>query len=314
MNVAAQVARLGGKVGVISVVGDDEHGAFLRQTVESLGIDISNVAVSGSLGTRCIFVYLNDGNDRCFTNYRGTRPDLEIDPDSIDYSQVAAAKAIYFSPLANTYTKPIFEARSRALKVAEESGALVVYAPNYRFPCEDQRLRQLDIEAILGADILKMTAEEFSYYLEEDDIMRGSENLLKGRARLVAVSMGRDGCFLRSRNGFAYKSAFDVSVVDTTGAGDSFIGAIAYQVTRPGVSIDRRSSEVLLRMAECANACASASTTRRGSLMVMPDLDKAREIQQKCRYLESHSPTPPRSVRLNPKPPDEEKIYTYKDK
>lgn len=296
MNVAAQVARLGGEVGVISAVGDDEHGEFLRQTVENLGIDVSNVTVSRTLGTRCIFVYLNDGNDRCFTNYRGTRPDLEIDPDSIDYSQVAAAKAIYFSPLANTYTKPIFEARRRALKVAEESGALVVYDPNYRFPYEDQRLRQLDIEAILGADILKMTAEEFSYYLGEDDIMRGSENLLKGRARLVAVSMGKDGCFLRSRSGCAYKPTFDVPVVDTTGAGDSFIGAIAYQATRPGVRLDSLSSEELHGMAEFANACASASTMHRGSLTVMPDRAEAYRIMRTVSYLDSSH------IRLSPPP------------
>lgn len=278
MNVAAQVARLGGKAGVVTAVGDDEHGEFLKGIVADLGIDTSNIRVSRTLGTRCLFVYLNEGNDRRFTNYRGSRPDLEIDPNDVDYLQIARSKTVYFSPLANTYDKPIYETMRKALDTAKKHDVMLVYDPNYRFPYEDERLRELDIEAILRADIVKMTAEEFKYYLNEDDVMRGSDTLLQGNARLVAVSMGKDGCFLRNKNGYAYEPAYDVPVLDTTGAGDSFIGAIIYQITRPGVSVDNMTTAQLRQLAEFSNACASASTMRRGSLMIMPDLAEAQRV------------------------------------
>lgn len=278
MNVAAQVARLGGRAGAIACVGVDEHGDYLRGLMRDMGIDVRNVSTNDRLGTRMLFVYFKDGGERYFTDYRGPRSDLEINPDAVDYDQVARARVFLHSPLCNAYDKPIHETTRRALDVAAENGVLTAYDANYRFPYEDEKLRQLDIESIKNAAILKMTAEEFAYYLDEKDIVRGAKALIAGGTRIIAVSMGRDGCYIRNRNADAYQPAFAVDTLDTTGAGDSFMGALIYQVTRPGVDMDAFDAADLNRIAEFANACASASTTRRGSLLVMPNQEEVAEI------------------------------------
>jgi fructokinase len=82
--------------------------------------------------------------------------------------------------------------------------------------------------------------------------------------------MGRDGCFLRNRNGCAYQPAYAVDVLDTAGVGDSFMGALIYMLTREGVDIDNMTKSDLDETADFANACASASTMLRGSFTAMP--------------------------------------------
>lgn len=271
MNVAAQLSRLGGKAGAIACVGADEHGEYLRGLIAGLGIDARNISTCSTMGTRLLFVYFKEGGERYFTDYRGPRPDLEIDPDRIDYGQIAEAKVLLHSPLCNSYQRPIYETTRRALDVAKKNGVLTAFDVNFRFPYEDEKLRRLDIESMRNADILKMTAEEFAYYMEEDDIVRGADRLVEQGTRVVAVSMGRDGCYVRSRRAAAYRPAYAVNALDTTGAGDSFMGALIYQLTRPGIDMDALDGSELERIAEFANACASTSTTRRGSLLVMPD-------------------------------------------
>lgn len=278
MNVAAQVARLGGKSGAIACVGADEHGDYLRGLIRDMGIDVRNISTNLKLGTRMLFVYFKEGGDRYFTDYRGPRSDLEIDPDAIDYGQIAESRVFLHSPLCNSYDKPIYETTQRALATAAKHGVLTAYDANFRFPYEDEKLRQMDIDSIKSADILKMTVEEFEYYLGETDVIRGADKLVAGGTRIIAVSMGRDGCYIRNRKASAYQPAYAVDTLDTTGAGDSFMGALIYQVTRPGVDMDALDAGDLSRMAEFANASASASTTRRGSLLVMPNQEEVRDI------------------------------------
>ncbi|MDR0362717.1 MAG: carbohydrate kinase [Planctomycetota bacterium] len=278
MNAAAQLSRLGGKAAAIACVGADEHGDFLRDAMHNLGVDTANVRSCAGQGTRILFVYFRDGGERYFTDYRGPRADLEIPPDEIDFSVIGRARALLASPLCNTYDRPIFETARRALAEAERYGVPLAFDANYRFPYMDDRLRRLDLETILRARILKMTSEEFAYYLDEADVMRGSERLLEGNARVVAVSMGRDGSFVRTRNGHAYRPAYAVDAVDTTGAGDSFMGALLYCLTRTGVDMDALGADELGRIAEFANACAAVSTTRRGALLAMPDREEAERI------------------------------------
>jgi len=64
MNVTAQVVQLGGTASAIAAVGDDDHGRYLVSVLQKLGVDTSNVMFSDGWGTRMLFVYFLDGNDR----------------------------------------------------------------------------------------------------------------------------------------------------------------------------------------------------------------------------------------------------------
>ena len=280
MNVAAQLSRLGGKAGIISSVGEDEHGEYLYHLAQDdLGFDVTNLQYTSQVGTRCLFVYFDENNDRSFTNYKSPRSDLMIDGDRLDMEQIRSCKVFNYTPLAFEFAYPIAEATQKILKVVKENGIMISFDPNYRFPYTDQKALEMAIDAIKSAQILKLTLQELRYFLGEEDIYTATEKLLDGNARIVAVTMGPNGCFLRNRRGLVYRPTYDVPVLDTTGAGDSFMGSMIYAVTRPGVDIDTLGEKELTEIADFCNACSSGSTMQRGSLLVMPNREKVKKIQ-----------------------------------
>ena len=80
---------------------------------------------------------------------------------------------------------------------------------------------------------------------------------------------------LRNRKGYVYQPTFAVDVRDTTGAGDSFMGALLYQATRAGFSINDLDAEELKKTAEFANACSAGSTRKYGSMAAMTYMEDA---------------------------------------
>lgn len=285
MNVAAQVAALGGTASVIATVGNDEHGLYLKKVIQELGIDTTNVMFSENNGTRMLFVHFKEGNDRYFFDSQGARSDLEIYYDQIDRSTLEESKVFLYTPLAHEVGYPISETVEQLLGFAREKDILVAYDPNYRFPYKTESEHIRVSNAIKTADILKLTIEEMNIILGEEDVHRGIKKLLDGNAKIVAVTMGEHGCLLGSSHGVAYSPTYDVAVRDTTGAGDSFMGALLYSVTNGKLDIEALEQADLERMAAFCNACASGCTMHRGSLLVMSDIDNAdkimREIPQK---------------------------------
>ncbi|WP_343210596.1 carbohydrate kinase [Anaerolentibacter hominis] len=278
-NVASQLARLGGKAGLIATVGPDEHGEYLyRLAKEELKFDVTNLVFSQNVGTKIAFVYFKEGNDRYFTNYLSARADLDIRADRLNLDQLRHCKVLNYTPLSHERGYPIFETVKLVVKAAREAGALIAYDPNFRFPYEDPARKQLVVDAIEEANILKLTLEELDYFLGERDLMAATDKLLAGNARIIAVTMGAGGCFLRNKRAFTYQPTYDVDVMDTTGAGDSYMGSLIYAITREGVDIDSIGEEELIRIARFCNACSSASTMNRGSLLVMPDREKVSKI------------------------------------
>lgn len=278
MNVAAQTNSLGGNAAVISTVGRDEHGEFLIDLVRDMGINVDNLQVTDAMGTRLMFVYLDEDNDRTFSPYKGTRSDLQTQADLLDYSQIENCKVFCYTPLSYSKGLPVFEASRRLLEVANKNNVLLAFDPNYRFPYTDRELRQMVTDAIMGSHILKLTEQELSYFVDGMDILSGTERLINGGAKLVAISMGKEGCFLRNQNGYAYSPTFKVDTKDTTGAGDSFMGALIYAATRAGVDIDALNKAELLEMVKFCNASAALCTTKRGSLLVMPTLAEVEKL------------------------------------
>lgn len=279
MNVAVQLKRLGGSAGVISCVGEDEHGTYLyRLARDRFGFDVTNLQVTREVGTRCLFVYFDEDNDRSFTNYKSPRSDLMIDGGLLDLEQLHRCKVFNYTPLAFEFGYPIAEAATLVLTEASKSKVLTSFDANYRFPYEDHNVFEAVTKAIRSAQIVKLTLEEMRYFLHQDNVFAASEELLNKNAMIVAITMGSGGCLLHSRRGWVYRPTYNVPVLDTTGAGDSFMGSLIYTLTRDRVNISGLEKEDLTKIADFCNACSSASTMKRGSLLVMPDREQAEKI------------------------------------
>ena len=96
--------------------------------------------------------------------------------------------------------------------------------------------------------------------------------------------MGKDGAAVYIKNLKAVSHGYCVDVVDTTGAGDSFIGAFEYQLLRDGVEdIEAVSKETFEEYLEFANVCAAYTTTKAGALLSMATASEMEEWLGKIR-------------------------------
>ena len=132
-------------------------------------------------------------------------------------------------------------------------------------------------------DILKISDNEIQWFTGEQDYDRAVEKLRSrfGNISLLLLSLGKDGSRAYSGENSAYVPAAPAKTIETTGAGDTFCGAILSKVLEHGLR--EYSQQELSDMLIFANAAAAVITERKGALRVMPQLteinDRIRRIR-----------------------------------
>jgi fructokinase len=97
---------------------------------------------------------------------------------------------------------------------------------------------------------------------------------------LIFSTLGPDGCFYKHRSGEGFRRAYATDVVDTTGSGDAFVGAILYKIAEGNVKISELSDEEVSDIAEFANAAGSIAATTRGGIPSMPTVARVEECRK----------------------------------
>lgn len=280
-NVLAAVNKFGGRSAFIGKVGKDSFGKFLAQTMQSLDINIDNLLVDRFVPTTLAFVTLDAKGDRSFSFYRKPGADVMIEFEEVDKSKLENTKIFHFGSVSLT-ADPAYTATIKSAKYAKEHGAIISYDPNYRTLLWDSR--EVAVErmknAALIADIIKVSDEELLLLTGEEDLQKGAEKLMRSGASLVFVSLGAKGSFFCNKNGSNRHYTYDVKTVDTTGAGDAFLGAILYRLKDKSLDeIADLSVEELNDILDFANASGSLTTTKTGAAPAIPTPEEI----QKCR-------------------------------
>ena len=144
----------------------------------------------------------------------------------------------------------------------------MTYDPNLRTPLwkDLSQARQEILWGLSAADVVKISSEEveFLWGLPPQD---GAEKLLREYpAKLVFVTCGADGCYYAGRQGAGHVGCPPVRTVDTTGAGDIFMGSAVAQLLRTGKCPQELEAEQLRQIAAAACAEASLSTEHYGGI------------------------------------------------
>lgn len=138
----------------------------------------------------------------------------------------------------------------------------------YRKNSADLRYSVEDIPA----DIIKISDEELEFITGHTDIKDALDGLFADRAKYVIYTKGADGAEVYTRNGMVEASGYKIDVRDTTGAGDSFIGAFLYCLLNDEVEdLESVSDDTLRNYLDFANAYAANTTTKEGALAAMAD-------------------------------------------
>lgn len=280
-NVAGAVAKLGGRSKFLSKLSDDSFGDYIMETLNESGIDTMDIVRCDDFDTSLAFVSLaNDGN-RDFKFFRKNGADLQYSPEDIKDDVLNDCGFIHFCSVS-LVDSPMKKAHQRLIELAIRNKVKISFDPNLRISLwnDDAGLRSTVNEFIPYADILKISDEELSFITGYDEIEKALPLLFSGRCQLLIYTLGKAGAEVYRRDGsHVFKEGYCVDVVDTTGAGDSFIGAFLYKLLEEECEdLLQISDEKLLSYLDFANAYAAYTTTKEGALAAMAVRDELAEF------------------------------------
>lgn len=275
-NMLAAASGLGAKTAFIGKVGDDMFGRFLEKTLIDNHIGVSGLKFSRTVSTTLAFVQLDEHGDRSFSFYRNPGADMMLEEVDVDEKLIKASKIFHFGSISMT-DEPARRATLKAVQIAKENDIVISFDPNYRpllWRSPDDARREM----ILGlefADILKISDEEMEFITGENDLTEGTKLLSDSGIGFVVVTLGKKGLFYRMGDITGSLPTYDVKTIDTTGAGDAFLGGLLFKLKDmdlPGIlSIEKDKIENILGFANAVGAC---STTKKGGIPSMPRLDE----------------------------------------
>ena len=274
-NVLAMLNKAGRKTAFIGKVGRDIFGNRLKATLDSVGIDTSNLIIDEEARTTLAFVETFPDGDRDFSFYRNPGADMMLRKEDVHADLIRSAKLFHFGTLSMTH-EGVREATKYAIQTAKESGTLISFDPNLRPPLW-KTLEDAKVQVAYGlsqCDVLKISDNEIQWFTGEEDFDAGIAKLRSEYdIPLILLSMGRDGSRAYYKDlRVEGKPFLQDTTIETTGAGDTFGACCLHFVLQYG--LDDLDEEKLTEMLTFANAAASIITTRKGALRVMPEMEE----------------------------------------
>lgn len=272
-NVLAILQKLGKKTSFIGKVGNDMFGKLLKNTLDEVGIDNSNLLFDDAIPTTLAFVHNMPDGDRDFSFYRNPGADMMLSADEIREDMVNSTKIFHFGTLSMT-SEGVREATLKAIELARKNGALISLDPNLREPLWDSpdNAKEQMLKAVSYCDILKISDNEIQFLTGIEDYDEGINKLRSMyNIPLICLTLGKDGSHAYYKDlRVEAKGFYQENVIDTTGAGDTFCGSVLSFICDKG--LDNLNEQSLMEMLTRANAAASLITTKKGAIRSMPSL------------------------------------------
>ncbi|MBM9504265.1 5-dehydro-2-deoxygluconokinase [Actinacidiphila acididurans] len=264
-NVAVAAARHGRRAALVSRVGNDPFGRYVRQETARLGVDPTHVTpIEDPAGppTPVTFceVFPPDNFPLYFYRY-GTAPDLLIDPDGLPLDDIREA-AVFWATVTGLSAEPSRSAHFAAWRARGRRGPTVLdldYRP--MFWARPEEAREQVSRALDHVTIAVGNREECEVAVGESDPRRAADALLDRGLELAVVKQGPKGVLAATRHERVEVAPFPVEVVNGLGAGDAFGGALVHGLL---------SGWELRRVIEFANVAGAIVASRLECSTAMP--------------------------------------------
>ena len=276
-NVLAMAAKLGIKARLCAVVGSDNFGTFLIESMLAAGIDTRFISRTARARTTLAVVDLDERNDRSFTFYRKPGADILLTDAGIPDEAMEGCGVYHFSGVSLT-DEPARGAVLRAARRAKEMGLLVSFDPNYRpflWP-QAAQARQAFEEGMRCADIIKVSEEEVAFLLGQENAAQGAAELAKQYDALVLASCGARGALAANPSGLLGRAeALPVTVADTTGAGDAFLGTIlAALAGKERAALHSMTEQEAVELLHLGCMAGSLTASKLGAIPALPEKEE----------------------------------------
>lgn len=231
-NVAAAIAALGGKVELAAKVGDDPFGQHLIDVMHSFKVGTKAMLKDKKNFTTFAFVSLMENGERDFYFNRGADGQLseqdinELDLDEFSIVHFGSATAFLSGPLQTAYLS--------LLHRLKEKNTYISFDPNFRsllFGNNRQSFIDQSWTFLKSCHFFKVSDEEAMMLTNCSTVEDAASYFLKNTNAVFAITLGKDGTMLGLKGETTIIESIPIKPIDTTGAGDAFVGAVLYQLS-----------------------------------------------------------------------------------
>lgn len=232
-NVAAAMAALGAEVILAAKVGNDPFGEELIQTMKDFEVDTSLMLLDPHSFTTFAFVSLMENGERDFVFNRGADGKLRKEEiEGLDLSDFAlvhfgSATAFLEGDLQKTY---LF-----LLEKAKQADLFVSFDPSYRhllFPENTASFVAQSWHFLAHCDFFKVSEEEAFLLTDKQSLAEASDVFFEKTNAVFAITLGKEGTLLGLNQQTFTIESINIKPIDTTGAGDAFVGAVLYELSK----------------------------------------------------------------------------------
>jgi len=248
-NQAVAAARQGASVAMLGRVGRDSFAPFLLDSLKSNHVDVTHVRADDSAtGTATIIVDGNGQNSIVLS----AGANGKVSPADVDHATALRPSLILLQLEIPTLT--VLHAAQRA----RQNGSLVILNPAPANPLPDELISLADFIIPNETELSLLTGMEVK---DIPSAEQAAKVLLNRGAKNVIVTLGNKGALLATSTQVKQVNTYKVDVVDTTAAGDAFIGGFACALLR-GLEMEKA--------VKYANACGALATTKFGAQPSLP--------------------------------------------
>ena len=233
-NFVLAAARLGGKCGYVTRVGQDAFGDAFVAMLETQGVDASRVIRDEEHHTGIYFVTYSEDRTHRFDYVRRGSAASHLAGADIDPDYVAGARVLHASGISQAISRSSADAVRVAMETARKAGTTVSYDANVRPALGTRETLRHNFEAALAlADVVFVSEEDSAHLFGETPLEDVLDRVVGEQPRLAVAKLGADGCLIKSETQERWHvPAWRIDAVDATGAGDAFSAGFVLSLLR----------------------------------------------------------------------------------
>ncbi|MHC1740600.1 MAG: ribokinase [Anaerolineaceae bacterium] len=259
-NQAAAAALLDSTVSMVGRVGNDLYGSLIVNNLQKIGIDTSGVFIDPLVSTGTAMVFVTPRGENCIVISPGANGRVEKKDINENINKIADAKVLLLQLEIPTPTVLC------AIEIAKQFGVLTILNPAPAAKLPKNIYKMIDILVPNEIEASLLTGIEVH---DLGSASKAAQQLISLGIKKVILTLGKKGSLLVTKGNCIHIPAYEVEAVDTTGAGDSFIGGLATSITK-GFSLEDA--------AHYASFVGALTVTRRGAQISFPTSEEVNKV------------------------------------